>query len=163
MSVMPIVTPPGGGEVLQLSPTERLVWKATSATTGSLDQFELTALPGHPGAPEHVHAAVEECFYVLDGAFRFKVDRAIVVADEGSFLFVPRGIAHTWTNALDRPSTMLLTFVPGGMKAFFDETAPLMHTTPLDLAALAEVNARHATTVVGPPLPVAPVTPGTLA
>ncbi len=161
MAGTPIVTPPRQGEVLQFSPSERLVWKATSATTGSFDQFELTALPGHAGAPEHVHAAVEECFYVLDGAFRFTVDADLVLAEAGAFLFVPRGVAHTWTNALNRPSTMLLTFVPGGMKAFFDEAAPLMHAEPLDLAALAEVNARHATTVVGPPLPGGPLPAGT--
>jgi len=157
MSVMPIVTPPGGGEVQQFSLGERLVWKATSATTGSFDQFELTALPGHAGAPEHVHAGVEECFYILDGAFRFKVDNDLVLAEAGTFLFVPRGVAHTWTNALNKPSTMLLTFVPGGMKAFFDEATPLMDAEPL------EVNARHATTVVGPPLPGGPLPPGTVA
>jgi hypothetical protein len=38
------------------------------------------------------------------------------------------------------------------MKAFFEEAAPLMHAEPLDLQALTAVNARHATTVVGPPL-----------
>jgi quercetin dioxygenase-like cupin family protein len=156
MSLVPMVTAPGDGDVLQFSPSELLVWKGTLATTGSFDQFELTAQPGHAGAPEHVHAAVEECFYVLAGAFRFKVADSVVVAEPGAFLFVPRGTPHTWTNATDVASTMLLTFVPGGMKAFFDEAAPLMHAEPVDAGALAAVNARHATTVVGPPLPPAP-------
>lgn len=163
MSVVPIVTPSRAGDVLQFSPSERLVCKATTATTGSFDQFELIALPGHAGAPEHVHAAVDECFYVLDGAFRFKVGADVVLAETGAFLFVPRGTAHTWANASGGPSAMLLTFVPGGMKAFFDEASPLMHADPLDLAALAEVNARHATTVVGPPLPGGPLPPVAVA
>jgi quercetin dioxygenase-like cupin family protein len=152
MMIKPIVTPPGEGDVLQFSPTELLIWKATLDSTQAFDQLTLTAQPGHVGAPEHVHSGVEECFYVLDGAFRFKVADSIVVAEPGTFLFVPRGVAHTWTNALDVASTMLLTFVPGGMKAFFTEAAPLMHAEPLDIQALTEVNARHATTVVGPPL-----------
>ena len=152
MPITPIVRPPGGGEVVQFGPGERLTWKGTLATTGSFDQFELTAQPGHPGAPEHVHATREECFYVLDGAFRFTVAGTVVLAEPGAFLFVPRGTAHTWANALDVASTMLLTFVPGGMKDFFDEAAPLMHADQVDLDALAAVNARHDTTVVGPPL-----------
>ncbi len=158
MSVNPIVTSPGKGDSLQFSPTELLIWKATLDRTQALDQLTLTAQPGHAGAPEHVHSAVEECFYVLDGAFRFKVADSVVVADAGTFLFVPRGTAHTWTNALDVASTMLLTFIPGGMKPFFEEAAPLMHAEPLDLKALTAVNARHATTVVGPPLPAGPLT-----
>lgn len=156
MSV-PIVLPPADGDVLRFSPDELLVWKGTLATTGSFDQFELTARPGRPGVPEHVHAAVEECFYVLDGAFRFKVGESVVLAEPGTFLFVPRGVPHTWTNAAPTVSRMLLTFVPGGMKPFFDEAAPLMHADPVDLAALAAVNERHRTTVVGPPLPAGPL------
>src|ERR1700759_3003110 len=152
MSVLPIVTPAGQGEVLQFSPTELLTWKATQATTGAFDQFELTAQPNHAGAPLHVHATVEECFYVLAGAFRFAVAGSEVIAEPGTFLFVPRGTAHTWNNVADTASTMLLTFVPGGMKAFFEEAAPIMHAQPLDLDALTAINARHATTVVGPPL-----------
>jgi mannose-6-phosphate isomerase-like protein (cupin superfamily) len=159
MTVQPIVTPPDGGDILQFSPTELLTWKATLDRTQAFDQLTLTAQPGHAGAPEHVHSAVEECFYVLDGAFRFKVAGSIVLAEPGTFLFVPRGVAHTWTNALDVASTMLLTFIPGGMKAFFTEAAPLMHAEPLDLQALTAVNARHATTVTGPPLAAGPLTP----
>ena len=102
MSILPIVTPAGKGDALQFSPTELLIWKATQATTGAFDQFELTA--------------------------------------------------HTWTNVAETASTMLLTFVPGGMKPFFEEAAPVMHADPLDLDALTAINARHATTVVGPPL-----------
>src|SRR5579859_5996002 len=128
MTVEPIVTSPGEGDVLQFSPSELLIWKATHER---FDQLTLTAQPGHAGAPEHVHSAVEECFYVLDGAFRFKVAGSLVIAEPGTFLLVPRGVAHTWTNALDVASTMLLTFVPGGMKAFFEEAAPLMHAEPL--------------------------------
>jgi quercetin dioxygenase-like cupin family protein len=163
MSILPIVIPAGEGDALQFSPTELLTWKATQATTGAFDQFELTAQPNHAGAPLHVHATVEECFYVLTGAFRFAVASSEVIAEPGSFLFVPRGTAHTWTNAAETASTMLLTFVPGGMKPFFDEAAPVMHARPLDLDALTAINARHATTVVGPPLPPAPDLPATPA
>ena len=144
----------GGGDVLQFSPSERLIWKATAATTaGAFDQFELTADPDHAGAPEHVHDNVDEAFFVLDGAFQFKLGDEVLVAEAGTFVFVPRGINHTWRNAVLRRSRMLLTYVPGGMQSFFEEAAPLMHAAVPDPAALDQVNARHSTHIVGPPLP----------
>lgn len=147
----------GGGDVLQFSPSERLIWKATAATTaGAFDQFELTADPDHAGAPEHVHDNVDEAFFVLDGAFQFKLGDEVLVAEAGTFVFVPRGINHTWRNAVLRRSRMILTYVPGGMRSFFTETAPLMHLATPDLAALEKVNERHGTHIVGPPLPSPP-------
>lgn len=144
----------GEGDVLQFSPSERLIWKATASSTGgALDQFELTADPDHEGAPEHVHDAVDEAFFVLDGAFQFKLGDEVLMAEAGTFVFVPRGISHTWRNAVLRRSRMLLSYVPGGMKSFFEEASPLMHTADPDPAALEEVNQRHHTRVVGPPLP----------
>jgi mannose-6-phosphate isomerase-like protein (cupin superfamily) len=144
----------GDGDVLQFSPNERLIWKATAATTGgALDQLELTADPDHEGAPEHIHDAVDETFFVLDGAFRFKLGDQLLLAEAGTFVFVPRGVNHTWRNAVLRRSRMLLTYTPGGMKRFFEEAAPLMHAQHPDRAALEVVNERHRTRIVGPPLP----------
>ena len=149
----------GAGEVLQFSPSERLIWKATASTTGGgFDQLELTADPDHAGAPEHVHDAVDESFLVLDGAFQFKLRDQLLIAEAGTFVFVPRGINHTWRNAVLRRSRMILTYVPGGMQAFFVEASPLMHAASPDPAALEAVNERHQTRVVGPPLP-APAPP----
>jgi quercetin dioxygenase-like cupin family protein len=152
--VIPIVEHEGEGHVLQFSPSEKLVWKATAETTGGImDQFELTATPGHFGAPEHVHRAVDEFFYVLEGAFRFKVADTLVTAEAGSFLFVPRGIAHAWRNTAETTSRMILTYIPGGMEPFFEEASPYMLAEAPDLAGLAKVNEKYNTDVVGPPLP----------
>ncbi len=149
----------GAGDVLQFSPSERLIWKATAASTaGGFDQFELTADPDHEGAPEHIHDAVDESFFVLDGAFQFKLRDQLLIAEAGTFVFVPRGVNHTWRNAVLRRSRMILTYVPGGMEAFFRDAAALMHSPAPDPAALAEINKRHNTRVVGPPLP-APTPP----
>lgn len=152
--VIPIVEHEGEGHLLQFSPSEKLVWKAAAeATGGIMDQFELTALPDHFGAPEHIHRAVDEFFFVLEGAFRFKVADTMVTAEAGSFLFVPRGTAHTWRNALETPSRMILTYIPGGMEPLFEEASPYMYANSPDMAELAKVNEKYNTGVVGPPLP----------
>jgi len=146
----------GAGDVLQFSPSERLIWKATAATTGGgFDQFELTADPDHEGAPEHIHDVVDESFFVLDGAFQFKLRDELLIAEAGTFVFVPRGVNHTWRNAVLRRSRMVLTYVPGGMKPFFEDASPLMHSPLPDPAALQAINERHHTRIVGPPLPAA--------
>ena len=77
----------------------------------------------------------------------------MLIAEAGTFVFVPRGINHTWRNAVLRRSRMALTYVPGGMKPFFEEASPLMHAATVDPAQLEAVNERHRTRVVGPPLP----------
>jgi hypothetical protein len=51
----------GAGDVLQFSPSERLIWKAAAATTaGAFDQFELTPIPIMPAPPEHCAIEGEE-------------------------------------------------------------------------------------------------------
>ncbi len=153
-TVKPIAEHSGEGHVLQFSPSEQLVWKATAATTGGvMDQFELIAEPDHFGAPEHVHHAVDEFFYVLEGAFRFKVGDEQVIAEAGSFLFVPRETHHTWRNVAKETSRMLLTYIPGGMEPFFEEVSPYMFADPVDLVSIEKINQNYYTDIVGPPLP----------
>ena len=117
-----------------------------------MDQFELIATPNHVGAPEHVHSAVDEFFYVLEGAFRFKVGDKLLTAEAGSFLFVPRGINHTWRNGAKVTSRMLLTYIPGGMEPFFEEVSPYMFADSPDMVGIEKVNEKFNTKVVGPPL-----------
>ena len=153
-TTQPVFLRDGAGEVLQFSPTERLIWKATAESTGgAFDQFELTADPDHEGAPEHIHDMVDETFFVLEGAFQFKLADELLIAEAGTFVLVPRGVNHTWRNAALRRSRMILSYTPGGMKSFFEDAAPLMHLATPDLDALDQVNVRHHTRIVGPPLP----------
>lgn len=149
----PRIVPPGDGDVFDMTPVERFVWKATAATTGgAFDCLEASVLPGHPGAPEHAHDANDEIFYVLEGAFRFKVGDEIFPAPAGTFVYVPKATPHTWVNADQDASRMLTLFLPGGMRGFFEETSPLVQADPPDFAALEEAAGRYDTRVVGTPL-----------
>lgn len=127
---VPLVVAPGVGEVLDFTPTERFTWKATGDTTnGAVDTFEATLQPGYPGAPEHIHDANDEIFYVLEGAFRFKVGDDLIEAPAGTFAFVPRGTAHTWVNTYDGASKLLTQFLPGGMRGMFEATSELIQAS----------------------------------
>lgn len=66
-------------------------------TSGVFMVFELSEPPGE-GPPPHIHDDFTESFFILEGAFEFTVGDRIVMADQGAFLFVPRGVAHGYRN-----------------------------------------------------------------
>jgi uncharacterized RmlC-like cupin family protein len=59
-----------------------------------------------------------------------------IVAPAGSFVVVPRGVAHRPSNPGPEPTRVLLVFSPAGMDRFFEEAAegrvPLAGPPPND-------------------------------
>ena len=51
----------------------------------------------------HIHHAHEEGFYILEGELEFVVGTQTVRAGQGSFVMVPIGVAHTFSNPMERP------------------------------------------------------------
>ena len=50
-------------------------------------------------APLHVHHSDDEAWHVIEGRLRFRFADGERVADAGSTVFVPAGVAHTFGNA----------------------------------------------------------------
>src|SRR5580765_7412093 len=70
--------------------------KATAATTnGALDVAE-QVVPAGFATPLHVHHREDECFYILEGAVAFRLGADTFVAQSGSFVRLPRDIAHAF-------------------------------------------------------------------
>ena len=67
-------------------------------TSGSLTALETIAAPDE-GPPFHTHAHEDECLVVLEGTVRFRLREDVQDAPAGSFVYVPRGVPHTWENA----------------------------------------------------------------
>ncbi len=65
----------------------------TDESAGSVAVLESTSEPGF-GPPLHIHHSSEELFYVLSGGFECQIGGERVRATAGSFLLVPRGVAH---------------------------------------------------------------------
>jgi mannose-6-phosphate isomerase-like protein (cupin superfamily) len=59
-------------------------------------------------APLHVHYADDEAWYVVEGALRFRLADRELVAEAGSTVLVPAGVAHTFGNAGPGPSRYLI-------------------------------------------------------
>jgi mannose-6-phosphate isomerase-like protein (cupin superfamily) len=87
------------------------------ATAGSLTVMESTVTQG---PPRHVHAHEDECFYVLDGTVVVTCGQDVFEAGPRSFVFLPRGIPHTF-HAAGGQADLLLIAVPGGIEHYFSE------------------------------------------
>ena len=92
---------------------ERLTFLATSRDTdGELVRIEHTFAPGGFVPAAHVHPGQEECFQILSGSPRFRVGDNERTARAGDVLTVPAGIPHTWWNAGDADTRVVIEFRP---------------------------------------------------
>jgi mannose-6-phosphate isomerase-like protein (cupin superfamily) len=107
------VYPDGGRSIWILGMLIR--FKAVGAETGGeYSLFEAT-VPSLHGAPPHIHHREAEAFYVLEGEFEFVKGEGAVRAGAGDFVYVPRGVAHGFTNVGQGPARFLALLTPGGI------------------------------------------------
>jgi quercetin dioxygenase-like cupin family protein len=148
-----IVIGPGDGQTVANPAGGGLTYKARSVQTrGALTAWESTAAPGE-GPPLHLHAKEDEFMYVLEGRLRFRLDETEHPAPAGSFVFIPRGVPHTWQNAGDAHARILFFFTPAsaGMERFFERSAELPRNTRM-ADAFKTLASDAGMEVLGPPL-----------
>jgi len=108
--------------------------KASRASTeGSLTVIESDT---DGGAPRHVHSREDECFYVLEGVISVECGDARWEVGAAGFVFLPRGVPHTWDVVGERARVLIIT-APAGLEEFLRE----FHAA--DGAERAEVARRH--------------------
>lgn len=90
------------------------------ATNGSFCVAEITSQPGG-GVPPHLHQNVDEFFYVLDGEYTFLLDGKPTQASAGTFVFVPAGTFHGFTNTGQSAAKLVDFHTPGKFDQFFEE------------------------------------------
>jgi quercetin dioxygenase-like cupin family protein len=117
-------------------------------SNGALSALEAVAPPGE-GPPLHLHSREDETVYILEGDFRWKLGDQLSTRGPGSFVFIPRGLAHTWQCVSESPGRFLFTFAPAGMEGFFDQLSSLTEVEPEAFRAAA---AEYGMEVIGPTL-----------
>jgi quercetin dioxygenase-like cupin family protein len=121
----PIAVNPGEGSSVQGPAGGLLTFKARGEDTdGRLLAIENVIAP-LDGPPLHSHDNEDEFWYVIEGTLRFQLGDEKAEAQQGSFVFVPRGTPHAFQNIGDAPARILVMFNPAGMERFFDEFAKL--------------------------------------
>jgi mannose-6-phosphate isomerase-like protein (cupin superfamily) len=90
--------------------------KASRKSTGG----SITLIESHTrgGAPPHVHSREDECFYVMDGNIIVHCGEDVFEAGPGYFVFLPRGIPHSWDVTSGKPATLLIITAPAGFEEF---------------------------------------------
>ena len=118
-----VFLPEGEGEDLAAGST-RITIKATGANTGGtffLSESEIG--PGFPGPPLHVHERLHDMFYVLDGVLTLRLADRCVEAPPGTFVCIPPGVAHTFSNPGNHPVRFLNFNTPSGWESYMRELA----------------------------------------
>jgi mannose-6-phosphate isomerase-like protein (cupin superfamily) len=87
--------------------------------------------PGFAGPPSHVHERLHDMFYVLDGTLTMRLGDETTELPEGSFVCVPPGIVHTFSNPSQTPVRILNFNTPAGWESYMrDLRAALAKGTP---------------------------------
>ncbi len=101
------------------------IYRTYKSVTGNLlDYFELV-VPAGQGAPLHIHHKNDESLHVLAGDFTFQVEETESRAPTGTFLYIPRGVPHKFTNIGTTEGRLIGTFTPAGTFEFFDKLTEL--------------------------------------
>ena len=139
-----IVLGPGEGEVYPMG-NSRLDIKAGSAETGgTLYCGEVLLEPGYPGPPPHVHDRLHDMFYVLEGVLEVRLGEEVREAGPGTFICVPPGTVHTFSN----PGAGFVRFLnfntPGGWELYMrDLAAGAADGRQLTSEEIGEIASRH--------------------
>jgi quercetin dioxygenase-like cupin family protein len=149
MNTASLVLNANEGETTFEASGEFWIWKATGETANGLYDQAVTIMLPQAGPPEHTHRQ-EELLYILEGTYRVKLGEQVFTASPGTFIRIPGGVPHTW-RALTG-GKVLTTFIPGGLRGFFEELRPLYLAPQLDIPAVVALGARYGLAVTGPPL-----------
>ncbi len=148
-STRPLHLGPGEGTEIEGPVGGPITYKVRGDESGGgVTAFEQVIAP-QDGPPLHTHGGEDEAFYVIAGRFRFRLGDEVAYADEGSFVFVPRGTPHCFQNTGDGPARILAVFTPSGMERFFDRFAELREVDPEEFARLGREAGMD---IIGPPL-----------
>lgn len=123
-----------------------------SDTDGELAVFEQTSLSQGRGTPLHVHNSQDEIFYVIEGAYYFQVGEEKFNLTIGESIFLPRKVAHAWTQVSEK-GKMIVTVQPAGkLENFFVTMSELDHEPTKE--EVAKIFADNEMQVVGQPLKI---------
>jgi quercetin dioxygenase-like cupin family protein len=127
MATEPGKGPPGGG-----APCARRAGRGTSIwymgclftvlaasddTGGRFGLLEMVVPKGREPS-RHLHRQDDEGFYVLEGNLTFYVGEEVYEAGPGAFVFLPRGVPHSYVFETDEVR-MLGIVAPGGLEGHF--------------------------------------------
>jgi mannose-6-phosphate isomerase-like protein (cupin superfamily) len=121
---------PGEGEKIG-GPTTVTIKATGEETNESFYLGEAVLEPGFRGPPPHRHRRLHDMFYVLHGTLTMRLGDETLELEPGSFVCVPPGVVHTFSNPRDTPVKILNFNTPAGWENYMrDLAAALAGGTP---------------------------------
>jgi mannose-6-phosphate isomerase-like protein (cupin superfamily) len=122
---MAVVHRPGEGE--HIGGPSAVTIKATGEdTAGSLYLGEAVAQPGFAGPPPHRHRHLHDMFYVLEGVLTVMLGEETLKLEAGSFVCVPPGTVHTFSNRSEERARFLNFNTPAGWENYMRDLGELL-------------------------------------
>ncbi|HUX44366.1 MAG TPA: quercetin 2,3-dioxygenase [Terracidiphilus sp.] len=116
---------PAGSGAAYWGPGELMTFVATGEETGgAFFLAEICVTPGG-GTPPHIHHREDESFQLLEGQLTVNVGGHTMTASPGDFVYLPRGIAHSFKNNGEEKVRALVLTTPAGLEGFFAEVFEL--------------------------------------
>ena len=117
-----LIVEPGAGELVDIGGLGVHFKVAGGDTGGGLSIVEHPMEPGRL-VPPHVHHDEDELSYVIEGTFGVRVGDEVGYAGPGSYVWKPRGVAHTFWNEGPGRARLIEIIVPAGFEDFFASLA----------------------------------------
>jgi quercetin dioxygenase-like cupin family protein len=135
------------GVVWDMAPGRPAVFKLLcDETNGSIAVFE-EALPTGSGTPLHIHHTSDEVIHVHSGRFTVRLGESTREANEGDWIFIPRGLLHGWRTLTDGRAFFIFTPGDGG-KTVEDMRFLGKYAVDITPAEREEIWKRHGTEFV---------------
>ena len=113
----PFASAPGDGDRIDIGTATFLVRASADSTGGALTILEEE--PPLLDTSRHVHRAMDETFYVLDGEHEFVCGDETFRLGPGGVAFLPRGIPHAHRRLIPGAGRLMCITTPGGFEGFF--------------------------------------------
>jgi mannose-6-phosphate isomerase-like protein (cupin superfamily) len=126
----------GGGSAI-------IIKASADHTAGSFFLSETTIAPGFPGPPLHRHARLHDMFYVLDGVLTMRVGEETHELGPGTFVCVPPGVSHSFSNPGDAPARFLNFNTPAGWENYMRELGQAAKAGPLTPEVIGRIASQY--------------------
>jgi len=139
-----VVHRPGEGERHAAGGNSAIIIKAGGTDTdGSFFLSETTIEPGFPGPPLHRHEQLHDMFYVLDGVLTMRLGDEKQEIGPGTFVCVPPGVIHTFSNTSDAPVRFLNLNTPAGWENYMRELGEAAKSGPLTAEVIGRIASHY--------------------
>jgi mannose-6-phosphate isomerase-like protein (cupin superfamily) len=134
----------GEGERRAAGGSSAVIIKASGDdTAGSFFLSETTIEPGFPGPPLHRHKRLHDMFYVLDGVLTMRLGDDTHEIGPGTFVCVPPGVTHTFSNPSDAPVRFLNFSTPAGWENYMRDLGKAAQAGPLTPDVIGRIASRY--------------------